>query len=204
MDINQEALKHQFNKVSTPDPFTHEYLDKRIVRINGPITDEVAMRTISMMETLNDIDPTKDIELRINSPGGSVTAGLAIYDAMKNMDCDIKTVCEGQCASMGAILLSAGTPGKRFAMPSSTIMIHDVSGGITGKYEGSMKVALEEVSRLKGILVDIVSSYTGQTPEKCRALMDRDNFMSPTVAVTMGFIDAIIPPKHKPPVLKVA
>ncbi len=196
-----EGLKMagQFAKVTTMNPLVHEFLDKRVIRLTGPITDEVATAVTAMMQLLNDIAPDQDIELRINSPGGSVTAGLAIYDAMKNLNCDVKTVCEGECASMAAVLLACGTPGKRFAMPSSTIMVHSIS---LSKFAGTvhdMKIEMSEVNRLETVLEDLLEQYTGLPEDKIKELMNRDHFMSAEDAKSFHLIDSVITPKHAPP-----
>ena len=193
--------KSEFAKVTQGNPFAHEFVDRRIIRITGPINDEVAANVISQMHMLEAMGQGKDIELRINSPGGSVTAGLAIYDTMKMLNCDVKTVCEGECASMGAVLLAAGTPGKRFAMPNSTIMIHGPSGGIQGT-EVDMHIYMKEIQRLKNIMVDILSQYMDQPRAKVEDMMMRDHFMGPQEAKTLGVIDEVIELRHKPPAPK--
>lgn len=192
------AAKEEFNKVSTANPLLHELLDRRIVRITGVINDAQATEVIAMLHLLDDLAPGEDIELRINSPGGSITAGLAIYDAMKALQSDVRTVCEGQCASMGAVLLAAGTPGKRHVMPTSRIMVHGPSGGMQGT-ERDMKIYVEEMQRNREILVDLLSRYSGLSVAKVEAMMDFDHFMSPGEAKALGLIDDVIEPRHKPP-----
>lgn len=199
-EIKPDA-KAAFTKVTQPSPMAHELIDRRIIRIAGPITDEVADAVIKQMEFLESIAPEKDIELRIQSPGGSVTAGLAIYDKMKELNCDVKTVCEGRCASMAALLVCVGTPGKRFAMPSSTIMVHGPSGG----YEGTsidFNIQGAEMERLKQVMVDRMSEWCDIPREKILRMMERDHYMSAAMAKENGLIDAIVEPKHKPPTHK--
>ncbi len=193
-----KSAKDDFVKVSTGNPLLHELVDRRIVRLTGPIDDGVATAVIATLQLLDDMEPGKDIELRINSPGGSVTAGLAIYDAMKSLRSDVRTVCEGQCASMAAVLLAAGTPGKRVALPSSRIMIHGPSGGFRGT-DIDMNIYINEMQRLKGIMIEIISQYTGMDAKRVESLMERDNFMSPKEAKLLRVIDEIREPRHKPP-----
>lgn len=200
-DASAPKAKEAFAKVTQGSPMGHEFIDRRIIRISTPITDEVAQEVISQMSMLEAINPGKDIELHINSPGGSVTAGLAIYDKMKDIRCDVKTVCEGQAASMAAVLLCAGTPGKRFAMPNSTIMVHGPSAGMEGTAI-DMKIQMNEIERLRDRMVEIMSDWTGLTKERVVQMMERDHFMSPEKAKANGLIDAIVEPRHKPPTHK--
>ncbi len=200
-DENKPDAKAAFTKVTQPSPMAHELIDRRIIRIAGPITDEVADAVIKQMEFLESIAPNKDIELRMQSPGGSVTAGFAIYDKMKELNCDVKTVCEGQCASMAAVLLCAGTPGKRFSMPNSTIMVHGPSGGMEGTAV-DMKINMDEMLRLRDRMAKVMSDWTGLTQERVIQMMERDHYMSPEMAKANGLIDAIVEPKHKPPTHK--
>ena len=172
-DDKKQSAKAEFTKVSTANPLLHELIDRRIIRITGPITDDVSTAVVAQMHMLEAMAPGKDIELRINSPGGSVTAGLAIYDAMKTLNCDVKTVCEGECASMAAVLLAAGTPGKRFAMPHSTIMIHGPSGGIQGT-EIDMHIYMKEIQRLKDVMIDVLSAYMGLDEKEIENMMARE------------------------------
>ena len=137
-------------------------------------------------------DPKKDIDMYICSPGGSVTAGLAIYDVMQMFSCDVKTYCVGQAASMGAVLLSAGAPGKRYALPNARIMIHSVSSGTEGKVE-DMKLAVQEANRLNDILAEILASTTGNPLKKVKSDMERDFFMSAEEAKKYGLVDRILP-----------
>ena len=195
---SKKDIKNEFTKVTQGSPMAHEFVDRRIIRITGPIDDVMATHVISQMHMLEAMGQGKDIELRINSPGGSVTAGLAIFDAMKMLNCDVKTVCEGECASMAAVLLAAGTPGKRFAMPNSTIMIHGPSGGMQGT-DVDMHIYMKEILRLKNIMIDILSDYMGQSRTKVESMMERDHFMGPQEAKSLGVVDDVVELRHKPP-----
>ncbi|HIP42969.1 MAG TPA: ATP-dependent Clp endopeptidase proteolytic subunit ClpP [Aquifex aeolicus] len=166
-------------------------LQDRIVLLGFPIDDHVANLIVAQLLFLESQDPEKDIYLYINSPGGSVTAGLAIYDTMQYIKPDVVTICMGQAASMGAILLAAGTPGKRYALPHSRIMIHQPLGGIQGQATDII-IHAEEIKRIKEMLIDILAKHTGQSKEKITADIERDYFMSPQEAKEYGLIDKII------------
>ena len=140
-------------------------LKDRIILLGTPIDDNVANLVIAQLLFLQAESPTQDINLYINSPGGSVTAGLAIYDTIQTISCDVKTVCLGQCASMGAVLLAAGTPGKRFALPHSRIMIHQPWGGAEGT-AADIEIQSKEIMRLRSILNTILSRHTGKELKK--------------------------------------
>jgi ATP-dependent Clp protease, protease subunit len=196
-----KSLKSEFTKVTQPSPIAHELVDKRMIRIVGVIDDEMATNVIAMMHFLEDLQPGVDIELRINSPGGSVTAGLAIYDAMRDLNCDVRTVCEGRAASMAAILLAAGTPGKRSATPNATVMVHGPSGGAEGTYP-DMKRQMAEMERLRAAMIDLLGKHTGLTEQEITNAFDRDNYLSPADAKKYGLIDEIRQPRQ--PVLKAA
>lgn len=165
-------------------------LKDRIVFIGTEINDAVANTVIAQLLFLRAEDPKKDVSIYINSPGGYITAGLAIYDTMKFMGYEINTYCLGQAASMGALLLAAGTKGKRFALPNSRIMIHQPSGGIGGT---SADIALQarEILELREICNNILSGATGHPPEKVKEDCDRDFFMNPEQALAYGLIDKI-------------
>ena len=156
------------------------------------IDDSIANLVIAELLFLQSEDPKKDIDMYICSPGGSVTAGLAIYDVMQMLSCDVKTYCVGQAASMGAVLLSAGAPGKRYALPNARIMIHSVSSGTEGKVE-DMKLAVQEANRLNDILAEILASTTGNPLKKVKSDMERDFFMSAEEAKKYGLVDRILP-----------
>ena len=138
-------------------------LKDRIILLGTPIDDDVANLVIAQLLFLQAEDPKKDIDLYINSPGGSVTAGLAIYDTIQTVSCDVKTFCIGQCASMGAVLLASGTPGKRFALPNSRIMIHQPWGGAEGT-AADIEIQSKEILRLRAILNHILACHTQQNP----------------------------------------
>ena len=169
-------------------------LKDRIVLLGTPIDDAVANLVIAQLLFLQAEDPKKDIELYINSPGGSVTAGLAIYDTMQILSCDVKTYCLGQCASMGAVLLAAGAAGKRYALPNSRIMIHQPWGGAEGT-AADISIQAKEILRLKAMLNNILSSHSGQPLKKIEKDTERDFFMSAEEAVEYHLVDSVIYPK---------
>jgi len=166
-------------------------LQDRIVLLGFPIDDHVANLIVAQLLFLESQDPDKDIYLYINSPGGSVTAGLAIYDTMQYIKPDVVTICMGQAASMGAVLLAAGAPGKRYALPHSRIMIHQPLGGIQGQATDII-IHAEEIKRIKEMLIDILAKHTGQPKEKIANDIERDYFMSPYEAKDYGLIDKVI------------
>lgn len=171
-------------------------LKDRIIFIGTDINDQVANVVVAQLLFLKMEDPKKDIHIYINSPGGYITAGLAIYDTMQYLGCDINTYCIGSAASMGALLLTAGTKGKRFALPNSRLMIHQPSGGVGGT---SADVALQakEILKLKKLLGEILAERTGQTIEKITLDSERDFYMSPEEAKAYGLIDEVLAPKKK-------
>lgn len=166
-------------------------LKDRIIFIGSPIEETIANVVVAQLLFLESQDPEKDIYIYINSPGGSVTDGLAIYDTMQYIKPDVSTICIGQAASMGAVLLAGGTKGKRFALPSSRVMIHQIAGGAEG-VATDVQIRLNEMQRLKKILYNILSFHTGQTYKKIEKDCDRDNFMSAEEAVKYGLIDKVI------------
>lgn len=166
-------------------------LKDRIVLIGTAIDEHLANTVIAQLLFLMSEDPKKDIQIFINSPGGYITAGLAIYDTMRFLGCDINTYCIGQAASMGALLLAAGTKGKRKALPHSRMMIHQPSGGIMGT-SADIKLQADEILRLKDYLSQILADCTGQTVQKIIEDSDRDFFMSPEQAIEYGLIDEIV------------
>jgi ATP-dependent Clp protease protease subunit len=166
-------------------------LKDRIILLGTPIDDEVANLIIAQLLFLQAEDPKKDIDLYINSPGGSVTAGLAIYDTMQILSCDVKTYCLGQCASMGAVLLAAGAAGKRYALPNSRIMIHQPWGGAQGT-ASDINIQAKEILRLRSMLNGILANHTGQTLKKIAADTDRDFFMSAEEAVAYHLVDQVL------------
>jgi ATP-dependent Clp protease protease subunit len=163
----------------------------RIIFIGEGISDPLANYVIAQMLYLQMQDPNKDINLYINSPGGSVTAGLAIYDTMQFVTCDVNTYCMGMAASMGAVLLTAGAAGKRFALPNSHIMIHQVSGGAQGT-ASDVERTVEFMYSLKKRLNVILSKHTGKTVEEIERDADRDNYMPADVAAEYGLIDKVL------------
>lgn len=166
-------------------------LKDRIILLGTPIDDDIANLVIAQLLFLQAEDPKKDIDLYINSPGGSVTAGLAIYDTIQTVSCDVKTFCLGQCASMGAVLLAAGTPGKRFALPHSRIMIHQPWGGAEGT-AADIEIQSREILRLRSMLNNILARHTGQTLKKIERDTNRDFFMSASEAAGYGLVDSVI------------
>jgi ATP-dependent Clp protease, protease subunit len=171
-------------------------LKDRIVFIGTPIDDYIANLVIAQMLFLQMEDATKDINVYINSPGGSVTAGLAIYDTMQFVKCDVATYCVGQAASMGAVLLCAGTKGKRHSLPNSRVMIHQPWGGVQGAAEDISRHA-QEILKMRDRLNEILSSHTGQPIDKIQKDTDRDFFMSADEALRYHLIDEVINPQEK-------
>jgi len=165
-------------------------LEDRIVFISGEINDTSANLAIAQLIYLEAKDPDKDIMMYINSPGGSVSAGLAIYDTMNYIKCDVSTICVGMAASMGAVLLASGTKGKRFALPNSEIMIHQPLGGTQGQ-ASDILIHAEHILKTKKKLNKILSNQTGQTLEVIEKDTDRDNFMSAAEAKNYGLVDKI-------------
>ena len=171
-------------------------LKDRIVFIGTPIDDIVANLIIAQLLFLQMEDPAKDISVYINSPGGSVTAGLAIYDTMQFVKPDVATYCVGQASSMGAVLMAAGVKGKRFALPNSRIMIHQPWGGVQGA-AADISIQAKEILRLKEKINEILAKHTGQTNEKIEKDTDRDYFMSAEESKAYGLVDEVIYVKPK-------
>lgn len=171
-------------------------LKDRIIFLGTAIDDHVANLVVAQLLFLEAENPDKDIQLYINSPGGEVTAGLAIYDTMQYVKCDVTTICIGQAASMGAILLAAGTKGKRFALPHSRIMIHQPLGGAAGTAK-DVEILTKELLRIKHMLNEILSHHTGQPIERIEKDTDRDFFMSAHEALEYGIIDKVIMPGER-------
>jgi ATP-dependent Clp protease protease subunit len=163
----------------------------RIVFLGTPVDDMVANLIIAQLLFLQMSDAKKDISLYINSPGGSVTAGLAIYDTMQFMTCDVNTYCVGQAASMGAVLLSGGTKGKRYALPNANIMIHQVLGGAEGQ-ASDVEIRVKYMLKLKQRLNAILAKHSGQSIEQVEKDCDRDNFMSADEAKAYGLVDHVV------------
>jgi ATP-dependent Clp protease protease subunit len=169
-------------------------LKDRIIFIGEPVDDHMANLIIAQLLFLQAEDPEKDIAIYINSPGGAVSSGLAIYDTIQYVKCDINTTCVGLAASMGALLLAAGTKGKRFALPNSRIMIHQPSGGFQGQ-ASDIEIRAREILQIKERLNEILAYHTGQPVERIQKDSDRDYFMSPQEALDYGIIDEIYQPE---------
>ena len=173
-------------------------LKERIIFLGGPIDDSVANVVVAQMLFLESEDPDKDIHLYINSPGGVVTAGLAIYDTMQYIKPDVSTICIGQAASMGSILLTAGAKGKRYALPHARIMIHQPLGGAQGQ-STDIQIQAKEILRLREVGNHILARHTGQDERKINVDTERDNFMSAEEAKAYGLIDEVVTrPKTEP------
>ncbi|MGM9644760.1 MAG: ATP-dependent Clp endopeptidase proteolytic subunit ClpP [Eubacteriales bacterium] len=170
-------------------------LNDRIIFLSDEVNDATASLVVAQMLFLEAQDPTKDISFYINSPGGSITSGMAIYDTMQYIKCDVSTICIGMAASMGAFLLAAGTKGKRIALPHSEIMIHQPLGGAQGQ-ASDIKIRAELILRTRDMLNKILSEKTGQPIERIEKDTDRDNFMTAEQALEYGLIDRIIT-KHE-------
>lgn len=169
-------------------------LRDRIIFIGTPINDFVANAVIAQMLFLQMEDPKKDISLYINSPGGSVTDGMAIYDTMNFLQCDIVTYCVGQAASMATLLLAAGTRGKRYALPNSRVMMHQPTGGATGQ-TSDISIAAKEILRWRARMNELISSHTNKTPEEIANDSDRDFYLTAEDALGYGIVDKVIEPK---------
>lgn len=165
-------------------------LEDRVIFLSGEITDDVANLVVAQLIYLESKDPTKDISLYINSPGGSVTAGLAIFDTMNYIRPDVSTICVGMAASMGAFLLSSGTKGKRYALPNSEVMIHQVLGGAQGQ-ASDVEIQTRQLLKIKQKMNRILAENTGKTYEEVCADTDRDNYLSAEEAKEYGIIDQI-------------
>ncbi len=170
-------------------------LKDRIVFLTGEVCDESANLAVAQMLFLEAEDPDKDIFLYINSPGGSVTAGMAIYDTIQYLRCEVSTICIGLAASMGAFLLAAGAKGKRKALPNSEILIHQPLGGARGQAT-DIAIQADHIIKTKKKMIEILSARTGQTIEKIAADVERDYYMSADAAKEYGIVDEVIPPRH--------
>lgn len=166
-------------------------LRERVVFLVGPVTDATANLVVAQLLFLESENPDKDIHFYINSPGGSVTAGMAIYDTMQFIKSDVSTLCIGQAASMGAFLLAAGAKGKRFALPNSRVMIHQPLGGFQGQ-ASDIEIHAKEILYLKQKLNEMLAAHTGQTLEQIERDTDRDNFLSAAAAAEYGLVDQVI------------
>ena len=171
-------------------------LKERVIFLTGPIEDYGANLVVAQMLFLEAENPDKDIHLYINSPGGSVTSGMSIYDTMQFIKPDVSTLCIGQAASMGAVLLTGGTKGKRQALPNSRVMIHQVLGGFQGQ-ASDIEIHTKEILSIKAKLNEILAKHSGQKVDKVAKDSDRDNFMSPDEAVKYGLIDNVVDSRLK-------
>ncbi len=166
-------------------------LNDRIIMLSDEVNDATASLVVAQLLYLEGQDPEKDIHLYINSPGGSITAGMAIYDTMQYIKCDVSTICIGMAASMGAFLLSSGAKGKRFALPNSEIMIHQPLGGMQGQ-ASDIKIHADRIIRMKEKLNEILASNTGKSIEEIARDTERDNFMEAEAAMEYGLIDKVL------------
>lgn len=166
-------------------------LNERIIFLGEQIDDAVANTVVAQLLHLESADPDKDISLYINSPGGVITSGLAIYDTMNYIKCDVSTICMGQAASMAAVLLACGAPGKRYALPNSRVMIHQPSGGAQGQ-QTEIEIAAKEILYCRDRLNQILADHTGQSLETIHKDTERDNFMSAQDACAYGIVDQVV------------
>ena len=173
-------------------------LKERVVFAVGPVEDYMANVIVAQLLFLESENPEKDIALYINSPGGSVSSGLAIYDTMQFIKPDVSTICIGMAASMGAVLLAGGAKNKRFMLPNSRAMIHQPSGGYQGQ-ASDIHIQAQEILKIRERLNELLARHTGQSVEKIRLDSERDNFMSPTEAVAYGLVDKLLDKRVSPP-----
>ena len=166
-------------------------LNERIIFLGEQIDDAVANTVVAQLLHLESADPDKDISLYINSPGGAITSGLATYDTMNYIKCDVSTICMGQAASMAAVLLACGAPGKRYALPNSRVMIHQPSGGAQGQ-QTEIEIAAKEILYCRDRLNQILADHTGQSLETIHKDTERDNFMSAQDACAYGIVDQVV------------
>ena len=171
-------------------------LEDRIIFLTGEINDSVANTVVAQLIYLEAKNPNKDICLYINSPGGSVSAGFAIYDTMQYIKCDVSTICVGMAASMGAFLLAGGTKGKRFCLPNGEVMVHQPLGGAQGQ-ASDIIISANHIKRTKKKLIDIMAANTGQPAKKLEKDLDRDNYMTAVEAKAYGLVDDVIEPRNK-------
>lgn len=189
------VLERSGNSERSYDIFSR-LLKDRIIFIDGEINDTTADLIVAQILYLESENPDKDISIYINSPGGSVTAGLAIYDTMQYVKCGIQTICLGQAASMGAFLLAGGSKGKRFALPSSRVMIHQPWGGVQGQ-ESDISIQAKEICRLKQLTIKYFAEHTGKPESEIAADMERDFFMSAEDALSYGIVDKVMQGRKK-------
>ncbi len=171
-------------------------LNERVIFLGHEVSDDLANLIIAQLLHLESADPDKDINLYINSPGGSVTAGMAIYDTMQYIKCDVSTICVGQCASMAAVLLTAGAAGKRYALPNSRVLIHQPWGGTQGQVT-DIEIQAKEMLRMRDSLDKILAHHTGQTVKKIHVDTERDNIMTAVEAKEYGLVDDVFVKRGK-------
>lgn len=188
--INPYILEERQLNVTQLDVFSRLMMD-RIIFLGTQVTDESANVILAQLLYLDSVDPGKDINIYVNSPGGSVSAGLAIYDTMQHINADVATICTGMAASMAAVLLVAGQEGKRFALPHSRVMIHQPLGGIQGQ-ASDIEITAREILKLKDELYHIISSHSGQPFERVAADSDRDYWMTAAEAKDYGMVDKVL------------
>ncbi len=172
-------------------------LKDRIIFIGEPITDLTANTVVAQLLFLESEDPEKDIQIYINSPGGSVTAGLAIYDTMQYVKPEVATTCIGMAASMAAVLLAAGAPGKRSILPNARVMIHQVSGGAQGQ-ASDIEIQAAQVIKLKRLLNELLAAHSGKSVDQVEKDADRDHYLTAAESKDYGLVDTIVPPRHGP------
>lgn len=190
------VIEHSSRGEKSFDIFSR-LLRERIIFLGSEIDDDVANTVMAQLLLLDSENPEKDIMMYINSPGGVITAGMAIFDTMRHVRADISTICFGQAASMGSFLLSAGTPGKRMALPNSRIMIHQPLGGARGQAT-DIEIEAKEILRMKTMLNGLLAEHTGQDIKRIEEDTERDNFMSAQQAMEYGLIDKVVSASEKP------
>ena len=193
--VSPTIIEERQLNIATMDVFSRLMMD-RIIFLGAPIDDDVANIIQAQLLFLESADPEKDIQIYVNSPGGSVSAGLGIYDTMQLVNCDVATICTGMAASMGAILLAAGTTGKRSALPHSRVMIHQPLGGAQGQ-ASDIEITAREIIRVKNELFDILSQHTGVPKKKIERDADRDHWLSAQEALEYGLIDSVLTKRTK-------
>jgi ATP-dependent Clp protease protease subunit len=191
------VIEHDGRNERSYDIYSRLLVD-RIIFLGAPVEDGIANAIIAQLLFLQKTDPKKDVHFYINSPGGSVTAGLAIYDTMQFISCDINTYCIGQAASMGAVLLAGGTKGKRFALTNANIMIHQVLGGAEGQ-ASDVEIRVKYMLKLKQTLNNILAKHSGQPYDTVEKACDRDNFMSAEEAKNFGLVDHVVKTRKELP-----
>ena len=189
-------LSSKLQEAREPSIYIQDFLKERVIFITGAVEDHMANLIVAQLLFLEADNPDKDINLYINSPGGSVTAGMSIYDTMSYIKPDISTLCIGQASSMGAVLLTGGTKGKRFALPNSRIMIHQPLGGFQGQ-ASDIEIHAKEVLKIRTKLNEVLSKHSGQKIETIETDTERDNFMSGEEACEYGLIDKVISKREK-------